>query len=1164
MRQVSTLLCLLFCITISGYAQSTASETHDFITYDTTVAYYNQPANTWYLRISRPRNLFTAGSPDTASRPGIFTMPGIGEVGSDPSYLTRYGPHYWMNNGWDGSVQLGNGIHYPIIITVVEGQTSTSPYYLSALMDSLKKWYHIKPHGVHVAGLSMGAFEWGDLICYSAFAGDQHAMSGITSYVGLSGEGSTYDGNNFGFNYPGFQAYTIWAQKYGGKFWGMQGNMDERYDWNVRDAVNAGSPNSGYFAYTQDGGGAHCCWNDEYNPSQHDWQCVAPVTNTNIVNGTYPNSMGTYTKGSNLFQWMLRQGDTSLVGSATSVSKPTPIANAGTNQTITLPTSSVTLAGSGSESGGTIASYSWSQTGGPSTATISNTGIANPVISNLVAGTYTFQLTVTDSYGTQVTGTVTVTVNPAASSSAATPSGYQAVPGTIQAESYVSSVGVKTESTTDAGSGLDVGYIYQGDGMTYNINVATAGTYTLSLRVASALSGGVINVINSSGAVLATVNVPNTGGWQVWTTLTTTVTLAAGNQTFSLSSPATANWNINWFSFAQVVLPTPAANAGSNQTIQLPTSSVSLSGSGSESGGTIASYAWSQTSGPSTAAISNAGIANPVVGNLAVGTYVFTLTVTDNYGTKATSSVTVTVNAASSVSSASGYQAVPGTIQAETYVSSLGVQTESTTDAGGGSDVGYIYQGDWMTYNINVASAGSYTMSLRVASPLTGGVINIENGSGNVLATVSVPNTGGWQNWTTVTATVNLAAGQQAFTLQSPASPNWNINWFTLAAAGSGSGSAYAIPGTVQAENYSTMNSVQTETTTDAGGGLDVGYINQGSWMSYPVNVASAGSYTLNFRVATVYSGAGFQVQDGSGNVLATVALNNTGGWQNWANVTATVNLAAGQQTIKLVSVSQAGWNINWFSAVSNTYSGGYPIPGTVQAENYINMSGVATETTLDAGGGLDVGWIDLGDWMDYAVNVASAGTYTFSFRVSAANSGASFAVQDGFGNVYTTVTVPQTWSYQAFYTITANVTLSSGPQVIRLTSTSAVNWNINWFSAVQVYAVAGSSIVNGASTAAATSLSLDSAVSASGAAAIQIYPNPVRDAFQLAVNNTFTGKVIVQVLTPGGAAVKAFELNKEVSSQQWQLSVSGLPAGVYVVRIVGETWQETRKLIKL
>jgi hypothetical protein len=75
------------------------SESHVFTTYDTTFIYYYDPYHsfTYHLRISRPVNLFTAGNPDTASRPMLYSMPGVGEMGTDTTKLYAYGPHYWLN-----------------------------------------------------------------------------------------------------------------------------------------------------------------------------------------------------------------------------------------------------------------------------------------------------------------------------------------------------------------------------------------------------------------------------------------------------------------------------------------------------------------------------------------------------------------------------------------------------------------------------------------------------------------------------------------------------------------------------------------------------------------------------------------------------------------------------------------------------------------------------------------------------------------------------------------------------------------------------------------------------------------------------------------------------------------------------------------------------------
>jgi hypothetical protein len=95
---------------------------------------------------------------------------------------------------------------------------------------------------------------------------------------------------------------------------------------------------------------------------------------------------------------------------------------------------------------------------------------------------------------------------------------------------------------------------------------------------------------------------------------------------------------------AAVNLP-PTANAGSDITLTLPANSTTLSGSGTDADGTIASYAWTRISGPTTFTLVTAGAATTTLTNLIAGIYVFRLTVTDNGGATGTDNVTVTVNA---------------------------------------------------------------------------------------------------------------------------------------------------------------------------------------------------------------------------------------------------------------------------------------------------------------------------------------------------------------------------------------------------------------------------------------------------------------------------------------------------------------------------------------
>jgi hypothetical protein len=143
------------------------------------------------------------------------------------------------------------------------------------------------------------------------------------------------------------------------------------------------------------------------------------------------------------------------------------------------------------------------------------------------------------------------------------------------------------------------------------------------------------------------------------------------------------------------------------------------------------------------------------------------------------------------------------------------------------------------------------------------------------------------------------------------------------ATSGGGGGGTVSAYSTIQAESCSAKNGTQTETTTDTGGGQDVGYIANGCWLEYD-NVAfgSAGATQFKARVA---SGAGSNV---SGLVEVTLdsptatpvgsfAVGNTGGWQAWETIPANISTVTGTHKVYLVfsSGQPADFvNVNWFT----------------------------------------------------------------------------------------------------------------------------------------------------------------------------------------------------------------------------------------------------------
>lgn len=138
---------------------------------------------------------------------------------------------------------------------------------------------------------------------------------------------------------------------------------------------------------------------------------------------------------------------------------------------------------------------------------------------------------------------------------------------TIQAENYGAMAGVQTEPTTDIDGGLNVGYIDNADWMAYyNINFPTTGTYKVEYRVAS-LNGGQLSLDLNAGTIqLGALNVPATGGWQNWTTISHNVTINAGTYNLGIYAQA-GGWNINWIRITSVANASAVAMAAENEEI---------------------------------------------------------------------------------------------------------------------------------------------------------------------------------------------------------------------------------------------------------------------------------------------------------------------------------------------------------------------------------------------------------------------------------------------------------------------------------------------------------------------------------------------------------------------------------------------------------------------
>jgi len=262
-----------------------------------------------------------------------------------------------------------------------------------------------------------------------------------------------------------------------------------------------------------------------------------------------------------------------------------------------------------------------------------------------------------------------------------------------------------------------------------------------------------------------------------------------------------------------------------------------------------------------------------------------------------------------------------------------------------------------------------------------------------------------------------------------------------------------------------------------------------------------------------------------------------------WTDIETLTNMATGERTDVIEGITAEYQYIRMEGMLRNTpygYSiyeigvcGQIPeieidyvtIPALIQAEDYYNMLGVQEEATTDTGGGESVGWIDAGDWMDYGIYVPATAEYTIDFRVaSEQGTGVIQVLADGvsLGNV----AVPNTGGWQAWQTISKNVTLIEGNHSIRVQA-AAVPYNLNWIQFKEP------------ETSAVKDFEMQKVV---------IYPNPATNF----INIELEADNHVEIFNSYGALVQ----QQDVKLGKNRVDLKSYATGIYLVRIGNKTYK--------
>jgi len=441
--------------------------------------------------------------------------------------------------------------------------------------------------------------------------------------------------------------------------------------------------------------------------------------------------------------------------------------------------------------------------------------------------TYTFTVSAVDAAGNESSqsGAVDVTTDAPTSGQAPYGGSPTALPGTLETEDYdTGGSGVAYSDTTSgnsggtyrsedvdiestSGGGYNVGWTAGGEWLEYTVDVASAGTYDVSARVASNAGGGTLS-LSVDGTQQLSASPGGTGGWQTWTTVSLgSVSLSAGEQVVRLTFD-TGGLNVDNLAFEAAGDSTaPSAPTGLTTT-GTTTSSIGLSWNASSDSGTGVSEYTVYVNGSANQTVS--GTSATVSGLSADTSYDLQVSATDGAGNESalSSVLTAATDPTSNQSAFDGPHAVPGTVQAEDF--DTGGQGVAYSDTTSGNDGGATYRstdvdiegateggynicwnvdGEWLEYTVQVDSTAEYDVSVRVASDLGGGSFDLSV-DGTQVGSASFAATGGWQAWSTVdVGTISLSAGEHVVRVDMTAT-DWNLNWleFTESSSSGGSG----------------------------------------------------------------------------------------------------------------------------------------------------------------------------------------------------------------------------------------------------------------------------------------------------------------------------------------------------------------------------------------
>jgi len=348
-------------------------------------------------------------------------------------------------------------------------------------------------------------------------------------------------------------------------------------------------------------------------------------------------------------------------------------------------------------------------------------------------------------------------------------------------------VDIQTNSDATNSNGYHVGYTNTNEWMKYTVNISETGFYNLKLRYATQQSGAKIKFFINDVDIAGNVSLGNTGGWNNFVNHSIfNAFIEAGTHVLKVQVDGNTEFNMSSIEFTNSTDEIPSfsvLSASTNNDEQ----SLNIFLNHPMTNQSLSNDLFEVKVNNNSRTLESAEIAsvNSRLITLNLSEYLFYQDEIEvSYdGAIITSIYNYTLDAFQDLFVENNLQTrfiIPGKIQAEDYTNQFGLQTENTSDSGGGQNIGYTDAGDFAEYLVYISETGNYNLNVRTSAAYDTGKIEFQllnNNSIESISTIDLPVTGGWQSWQTTTAETTLNAGVYSLKMKVLES-GFNLNWF--------------------------------------------------------------------------------------------------------------------------------------------------------------------------------------------------------------------------------------------------------------------------------------------------------------------------------------------------------------------------------------------------